>query len=926
MRRRAPRIPGRSPTGAPTCPSSGPLDAELLLVGESPAGEEIRDQEPFVGPAGRVLALGMSKVGLPRAKTRIVNAVPALAPGNKFAQHDPRDLAWGINLLRQEIAAMPRLRLVVALGDNPMRLIQGTSGIMKWRGSLIPAVDRWGDDPGDPNEYWRRLSRSPEVPPPDSVATMGTYHPAAVLRQFAWHYWLNNDLGRARDYLSGNWTPPHKRQWFFNDMEELERVVDEVILPHEHMFAMDTEMSPPICCIVTEDEVHTFEWQDRAYEPMRRILTHPRVLKVAHNMAHDWRQSELWWGIQVERPWFDTLAGAHILEPSGMDPGGDREEEAGEQLVGKALSPHITTRFTPWPYHKWLDALDPLVYCGIDTVTCYDAYWPQMKALNQRPQLMRLAEEDHRVWEVLFHMQRRGVLVDEAQRSKEEERLQKEVGDWDQQLQDKAGAIVQEAWGRGRLSKPDLFRKEKVCPCCRSSKKKSPRCWSCAGFQKAPSKKELVERATRTTIRVKDALRLSKMTKGELEELLLHPCARCSGDARKQVHWVDINWGSGDQVGDIFYRALGVPARRYQGRETTRFEQLERLLDPGQYLAPGVEGRRAEARELLTAYVKRAKVATDLATVQRLTPDEHGILRSVFDPWYTPTARVASREGLFDVGTNLQNIPKEARRMIVARPGYVYLYPDYAQIEGRAVAVTCKDEAFMRIYADPDGDSHTEVVKLMASMGVVITRDQAKRLSYAVMYGIEAEHLGVVLGVDFMTARRILDAFFRVFRGVKRYHEQIKKELRAHRRVTCPTGWTRRWLGHVVRGKGRLQGELIDKVIKEALATIPQHMAARVLTKGLLRIWAGDRTLLDPAAHVHDAALLESPADRAGEALLASEEAMTLTEWGMPFPVEASVGPNWYVASLSNKDDEKLPGGVYHAWSRDQVLANGVPG
>ncbi len=44
--------------------SSGPDDADVVLVGEQPGDREDREGEPFVGPAGRVLADALGAAGL----------------------------------------------------------------------------------------------------------------------------------------------------------------------------------------------------------------------------------------------------------------------------------------------------------------------------------------------------------------------------------------------------------------------------------------------------------------------------------------------------------------------------------------------------------------------------------------------------------------------------------------------------------------------------------------------------------------------------------------------------------------------------------------------------------------------------------------------------------------------------------------------
>ena len=66
----------------------GRVDAWLMLVGEQPGDQEDRAGEPFVGPAGRVLAEALDQVGLDRAEIYLTNAVKHF----RFEQRGPRRL------------------------------------------------------------------------------------------------------------------------------------------------------------------------------------------------------------------------------------------------------------------------------------------------------------------------------------------------------------------------------------------------------------------------------------------------------------------------------------------------------------------------------------------------------------------------------------------------------------------------------------------------------------------------------------------------------------------------------------------------------------------------------------------------------------------------------------------------------------------
>jgi uracil-DNA glycosylase len=53
----------------------GPVNAELVFVGEQPGDQEDRVGRPFVGPAGRLFDRALSEAGIERSRIYITNAV-----------------------------------------------------------------------------------------------------------------------------------------------------------------------------------------------------------------------------------------------------------------------------------------------------------------------------------------------------------------------------------------------------------------------------------------------------------------------------------------------------------------------------------------------------------------------------------------------------------------------------------------------------------------------------------------------------------------------------------------------------------------------------------------------------------------------------------------------------------------------------------
>jgi len=296
-----------------------------------------------------------------------------------------------------------------------------------------------------------------------------------------------------------------------------------------------------------------------------------------------------------------------------------------------------------------------------------------------------------------------------------------------------------------------------------------------------------------------------------------------------------------------------------------------------------------------------------------LTPGVDGRLHCVFDPWGTESGRVASREGLLQPGTNAMNIPKAARRFVVPDDGCVFLYPDMAQIEARAVAVFSQDKGLLKAFTEPVNwpgnprhgtiDSHT-VVQQMIAQWVEITRDQSKRTTYATIYGGSGEQLASELSKEAMQKGSgslvssqqgclIVEAFFKAFPGVRRWHSAIEQELIQTRTLRSLTGRERHWPGRIMDKDGRV----LNEVIKEGWSYKPQELGAHILALGLLDLYRNQQHLVQPLIHVHDAVLLQCKIENVEEAKKVATTALSRELFGMWFPAEMKVGANWYEAS-----------------------------
>lgn len=104
-------------------PSVGPLDADVMLVGEAPGEQEVEQGEPFVGSAGGRLNSALQAVGVDRDDLYITNLVKVRPPENRDPQRDEIDAWWPV--LEAEIERVDP-DVVVPLGSFATKEVLGT--------------------------------------------------------------------------------------------------------------------------------------------------------------------------------------------------------------------------------------------------------------------------------------------------------------------------------------------------------------------------------------------------------------------------------------------------------------------------------------------------------------------------------------------------------------------------------------------------------------------------------------------------------------------------------------------------------------------------------------------------------------------------------------------------------------------------------
>jgi uracil-DNA glycosylase len=137
--------------GTQTVFGEGPLDPQILFVGEQPGDQEDLAGRPFVGPAGQLFDRALAEAGIDRERTYVTNAVKHF----KFERQGKRRIHARPNAgeigacrwwLTQELALI-RPPLTVALGTTAARSLFGkavTIAALRGKAHALPhAGESW---------------------------------------------------------------------------------------------------------------------------------------------------------------------------------------------------------------------------------------------------------------------------------------------------------------------------------------------------------------------------------------------------------------------------------------------------------------------------------------------------------------------------------------------------------------------------------------------------------------------------------------------------------------------------------------------------------------------------------------------------------------------------------------------------------------
>lgn len=390
-------------------------------------------------------------------------------------------------------------------------------------------------------------------------------------------------------------------------------------------------------------------------------------------------------------------------------------------------------------------------------------------------------------------------------------------------------------------------------------------------------------------------------------------------------------WGAGlnprshMQLKALFYDVMGIPPvlkkdhKTGERKPTTDRDALEKIA------------AYYPAEPLVVAILKAREIRKTLG-VLRTNVDADGRWRTSYNIAGTETARWSSSRSVWDTGSNNQNITGKLRRIFIADPGKKFAYIDLSQAESRILGLL-----ILFIFGDPKyldvqeaGDLHTFVSRIvwpdMPWTGDLKKdrelaeqrfyrdfsyRDMAKRGGHGTNYMGTAWTMAKHLKVP----QSLIDEFQRQYLGetgfpyIPAFWRWVAEQIQVHKYLVTPLGRVRNFFGRVRD----------DKVLREAVAFLPQSTVAELLNLALWRIWRYMNELVEIMAQLHDAVLIQYKEEDEEHVLpLAKNLMKTEFKYGertVIIPSDIEVGWNW--AKYDPKEPLDNPYGLMKWKGRD---------
>lgn len=375
----------------------------------------------------------------------------------------------------------------------------------------------------------------------------------------------------------------------------------------------------------------------------------------------------------------------------------------------------------------------------------------------------------------------------------------------------------------------------------------------------------------------------------KLLEELSDEYTRQIADIEREIHdsaGEVFNINSPKQLGVILFEKLGLsPLKKTKTGYSTNIEVLEMLRDYHPII------------EMIINYRQITKLkSTYIDGLSALIDPKNSKVHTTFSQTTASTGRLSSLD------PNLQNIPirtergRKLRALFVVEDGYSLVDADYSQIELRILAHLSKDDGMIKAFED-NVDIHTKTASEV--FGVPIEkvssaeRSAAKAVNFGIVYGISDFGLSNNLGISIPEAKKYISQYLDKYENVKRYLDDIVKEVEKEGYATTIFG--RRRFVPEIKAKNVMVRNFGKRL---AMNTPIQGAAADIIKLAMINVYyylkenyADARLLLQ----VHDELIVKAKDDDAQKIKIEIEKIMeNSADLLVRLEVETKVGKSWF--------------------------------
>jgi DNA polymerase-1 len=320
-----------------------------------------------------------------------------------------------------------------------------------------------------------------------------------------------------------------------------------------------------------------------------------------------------------------------------------------------------------------------------------------------------------------------------------------------------------------------------------------------------------------------------------------------------QLAGEEFNIQSPKQLGRILFDQMRLPyGRKTKTGYSTDMKVLEKLALRHELPAKIIEYRTLA--KLLSTYVEKLTGLIDKVT---------GRVYTSFNQTVTATGRLSSSN------PNLQNIPirsedgNRIRQAFIPKERHVFLSADYSQIDLRVLAHYSQDPILLKAFHTGEDIHARTAAEIFSVSPLLITpemRRVAKSINFGIVYGMSSFGLSEQLGIGRKEAHTFIERYFRLYRGVKTFMNEVIDQARKQGFVT--TLLNRRRDVPDINSKNKTQREFAERI---ALNTPIQGTAADIIKLAMLavvKVLESEKLDARLLLQIHDELVFEVPEEQ----------------------------------------------------------------